>query len=44
MLNEASCHTRLGQNARAKQLLQQVVEEYPMSVAADEAKIALENL
>ena len=41
---QAVCHSRLGQTARAIQLLDEVVRDYPMTPAADQAKTDLKKL
>ena len=41
---QAVCHARLGQTARAIQLLEEVVRDYPMTPAADQAKTDLKKL
>lgn len=42
--NQAISHARLGQNDRAMALFEQVIREYPMSPAADQAKTDLKKL
>jgi tol-pal system protein YbgF len=44
MLYEALCQVRLGQTVRAADLLQQVVKDFPMTPAADQAKSELKKL
>jgi len=41
---QAVCHARLGQTARAIQLLDEAVRDYPMTPAADQAKTDLKKL
>ena len=43
MLYEALCHKKLGQTARATELLKEVVKNYPMTPAADQAKTELQR-
>jgi tol-pal system protein YbgF len=44
MLYQGLCHARLGQTARAGELLQDVIRNYPMTPAADQAKSELKKL
>jgi tol-pal system protein YbgF len=41
---EAVCHARLGQSERAIQLMEEVIRDYPMTPAADQAKSDLQKL
>ena len=43
MLYEALCHKKLGQTERAAELLKEVVKNYPMTPAADQAKTELQK-
>jgi len=42
--NEAVAYSRLGQNDKAVQLLKEVIEKYPLSPAADQARSDLDKL
>lgn len=44
MHQQAVCHARLGQTDRAIKLMQQVIKDYPMTPAADQAKTDLKKL
>lgn len=44
MHQQAVCYARLGQTAKAIQLLQDVAKDYPMTPAADQAKTDLKRL
>ena len=44
MYNQAVAYSRLGQNARAIELFQQLVREYPDAVATEGARGALRQL
>lgn len=44
MYNQAVAHSKLGEFTQASALLQQVVASYPGSPAADEAKVALQQI
>lgn len=42
--NQAVAHSRLGQTEKAIELMQEVIENYPISPAADQAKLDLKEL
>jgi tol-pal system protein YbgF len=44
MLYQATCQAKLGQTARANELMQEVIRNYPMTPAADQAKTELKRL
>lgn len=44
MHNQAVAHSRLGQNAQAERLMEAVIEQYPISPAADQAREDLRKL
>lgn len=44
MQNEAVAYSRLGQNAQAEAMMQAVIEQYPVSPAADQARADLRKL
>lgn len=44
MHNQAVAHSRLGQTAQAQRLMEAVIEQYPISPAADQARADLQKL
>lgn len=44
MHNQAVAHSRLGQTAQAERLMESVIEQYPVSPAADQARADLRKL
>ncbi|NLF56403.1 MAG: tetratricopeptide repeat protein, partial [Candidatus Hydrogenedens sp.] len=44
MHNQAVAHSRLGQTAEADRLMQAVIDQYPMSPVAEQARSDLQKL
>ena len=44
MHNQAVAHSRLGQTAQAERLMEAVIEQFPISPAADQARADLQKL
>ncbi len=42
--NEAVAYSRLGQNDKAIQILKELIEKYPLSAAAEQARADLQKL